>query len=276
MFGHDRVAAAAACSDHRLVQPARRHVREYGGRRGRFAVAVALTVTMCLAAATETLSAPGPRRAVRAAKRRPPAATVWAVGDAYPGPAARRLARLVRRARPHRLLYLGDVYETGTARRVRVRLRPALRVARRTHDPDDRQSRVREPRDRVRPLLVKAARPADAELADDASRRLGHPDAQLRGPARARVRSGALASASHETDGNLPPRAHPPAALQHRLARRSAGHRASLAGAAGARSAVSLGSRPRPPAPRRPQRDPADRQRCGRTPQHPGDEAQLP
>ena len=41
---------------------------------------------------------------------------VWAVGDAAtPGPAPRRLARTIRRARPDRFLYLGDVYEYGTA-----------------------------------------------------------------------------------------------------------------------------------------------------------------
>jgi hypothetical protein len=42
-------------------------------------------------------------------------AVVWAVGDAAtPGKRATELAAMVRRARPDRLLYLGDVYETGT------------------------------------------------------------------------------------------------------------------------------------------------------------------
>ncbi|HKP21625.1 MAG TPA: metallophosphoesterase, partial [Thermoleophilaceae bacterium] len=42
-------------------------------------------------------------------------AVVWAAGDvATPGPAADRIGRLVRRARPDLFLYLGDVYETGT------------------------------------------------------------------------------------------------------------------------------------------------------------------
>jgi hypothetical protein len=42
-------------------------------------------------------------------------AVIWAVGDAAtPGPAADRIASLVRRAKPDRFLYLGDVYETGT------------------------------------------------------------------------------------------------------------------------------------------------------------------
>jgi hypothetical protein len=46
----------------------------------------------------------------------PGRAVVWAVGDAaVPLPAARRLAAAIRRARPDRFLYLGDVYEYGTA-----------------------------------------------------------------------------------------------------------------------------------------------------------------
>jgi Calcineurin-like phosphoesterase len=41
---------------------------------------------------------------------------VWAVGDAAaPLPAARRVAAAIRNARPDRFLYLGDVYEYGTA-----------------------------------------------------------------------------------------------------------------------------------------------------------------
>lgn len=44
------------------------------------------------------------------------AATVWAVGDGADGSAgAKRVARLIGRGRPTRLLYLGDVYEKGTA-----------------------------------------------------------------------------------------------------------------------------------------------------------------
>jgi len=41
-------------------------------------------------------------------------ARVWAVGDADP-PESARVARLIRRADPDRILYLGDVYATGTA-----------------------------------------------------------------------------------------------------------------------------------------------------------------
>lgn len=43
------------------------------------------------------------------------AATLWAVGDGPDGgSAARRVARLIRRDKPDRVLYLGDVYESGT------------------------------------------------------------------------------------------------------------------------------------------------------------------
>jgi hypothetical protein len=41
-------------------------------------------------------------------------AELWAVGDANP-PKATRVVRLVRAADPDRIIYLGDVYETGTA-----------------------------------------------------------------------------------------------------------------------------------------------------------------
>lgn len=43
-------------------------------------------------------------------------ATIWAVGDGADGSArAKRVAELIARGRPARLLYLGDVYESGTA-----------------------------------------------------------------------------------------------------------------------------------------------------------------
>jgi hypothetical protein len=42
-------------------------------------------------------------------------AVVWAVGDAYPGAQAGQLARAVRADQPDRFLYLGDVYDSGTA-----------------------------------------------------------------------------------------------------------------------------------------------------------------
>ena len=43
-------------------------------------------------------------------------ATVWAVGDGADGDArSRKVARVIARSRPDRLLYLGDVYDKGTA-----------------------------------------------------------------------------------------------------------------------------------------------------------------
>lgn len=49
------------------------------------------------------------------ARLRAAAATVWAVGDGADGTdPARRLARRIAADRPRRVLYLGDVYETGT------------------------------------------------------------------------------------------------------------------------------------------------------------------
>jgi Calcineurin-like phosphoesterase len=52
-------------------------------------------------------------------------AVVWAIGDAAtPGPAPERLAGFVRQAKPDLFLYLGDVYETGTARDFRLHYHP--------------------------------------------------------------------------------------------------------------------------------------------------------
>lgn len=43
-------------------------------------------------------------------------ATVWAVGDGADGSvAARKVARPIRAGKPSRLLYLGDVYGSGSA-----------------------------------------------------------------------------------------------------------------------------------------------------------------
>jgi hypothetical protein len=61
--------------------------------------------------------------AVRSDSKR--SAEVWAVGDgATEGPAAGRVARMIARARPDRVLYLGDVYESGTADEYERNYRP--------------------------------------------------------------------------------------------------------------------------------------------------------
>jgi Calcineurin-like phosphoesterase len=79
----------------------------------RFAAALALiTLAGCgkePAPTIEDRAFPGP-------EVDPPRAVVWAVGDgATPGPRGPRVARRIAADRPHRVLYLGDVYEDGTA-----------------------------------------------------------------------------------------------------------------------------------------------------------------
>jgi acid phosphatase type 7 len=57
-------------------------------------------------------------------------AEIWAVGDADP-PAAGRVARVIRRADPDRILYLGDVYPRGTLADFRHWAQPWGRLVRR-------------------------------------------------------------------------------------------------------------------------------------------------
>ena len=64
----------------------------------------------------EPASSAGERRGDFPAPKATRAATIWAVGDGADGSAAaRRLAARIVAGRPDRFLYLGDVYETGTA-----------------------------------------------------------------------------------------------------------------------------------------------------------------
>jgi 3',5'-cyclic AMP phosphodiesterase CpdA len=68
----------------------------------------ALVATAGLAVAFSATADPSPAQSE--------SAVVWAVGDAATtGERADRVAALVRRAKPDRFLYLGDVYERGTA-----------------------------------------------------------------------------------------------------------------------------------------------------------------
>ena len=72
------------------------------------ATAAAVGLWVATAAGTDD-AGPG------AAQAGPERAVVWAAGDAAtPGRPADRVAALVRRGKPDRFLYLGDVYETGT------------------------------------------------------------------------------------------------------------------------------------------------------------------
>jgi hypothetical protein len=66
----------------------------------------------------------------------PTRAVIWAAGDAAtPGRPADRVAALVRRARPDRFLYLGDVYETGTRREFRRWYHPRFGILSRITAP---------------------------------------------------------------------------------------------------------------------------------------------
>jgi hypothetical protein len=87
----------------------------------RFVLAVAAAIVALAAAATVIAahrsgspSDPSANAAFPSADDQTPA-EVWAVGDGADGSdAARTLASQITRARPDRLLYLGDVYENGT------------------------------------------------------------------------------------------------------------------------------------------------------------------
>ena len=70
---------------------------------------------LALLAAALVLAGCGEREEPATPAAPPPRQGVWAVGDAaVPGDEGRPLARLVDAAGPERLLYLGDVYESGT------------------------------------------------------------------------------------------------------------------------------------------------------------------
>jgi len=94
----------------------------------RKAVAIGIALAAAAAGASAALgggrAAPGDA-AGRAAGSTATRAVVWAAGDvATPGPAADKIAALVRRGKPDRFLYLGDIYETGTARDFRLWYHP--------------------------------------------------------------------------------------------------------------------------------------------------------
>jgi hypothetical protein len=84
---------------------------------GLVVVAVAVSVAATVLAARQSAPPPDPvpNRAFPSAASDAPA-EVWAVGDGADGSeAARALADEIVRARPDRFLYLGDVYQRGTA-----------------------------------------------------------------------------------------------------------------------------------------------------------------
>jgi hypothetical protein len=85
-----------------------------------------------LAAVLVALAAAAPGAAAQTPER----AEVWAVGDAAtPNDGARRLAAHIRAQRPDRFLYLGDVYEDGTALEFRQNYDPLYGSLARITDP---------------------------------------------------------------------------------------------------------------------------------------------
>ena len=125
----------------------------------------------------------------------PERAVVWAAGDvATPGVRADRVAALVRRGEPDRFLYLGDVYETGTAKEFRRWYHPRFgRLAHITeptignHEWDNRfQGYYR--------YWYRRKGAAPAALVRDADRRLGDPQPELAGPASNRLAPAELAA----------------------------------------------------------------------------------
>jgi Calcineurin-like phosphoesterase len=80
-----------------------------------------LALVLAIVAAVVPQGGGGPAQQAAQTER----VVVWAVGDAAAQvPGARRLAAAIRRARPDRFLYLGDVYEYGTAGEFRRNYEP--------------------------------------------------------------------------------------------------------------------------------------------------------
>lgn len=93
--------------------------------------AIVAAGTAALALATRQTAPPPkpvPNDAFRSARDARAPSTVWAVGDgADGGDAAKALSRRIGAGRPDRLLYLGDVYERGTAAEFRDRFATVYR-----------------------------------------------------------------------------------------------------------------------------------------------------
>ena len=97
----------------------------------RIAAATGLLAAAALAACGGGGEASGPP--AQGAEAR---AVVWAAGDlATPGRNADLVAALVRRGDPDLFLYLGDVYETGTAAEFRAWYHPRLGSLARITEP---------------------------------------------------------------------------------------------------------------------------------------------
>jgi hypothetical protein len=95
-----------------------------------------LKLILVALAALPALSGADAKRDASAPRATHARTVVWAVGDGADGSAeSRELARYVRSKRPHRFIYLGDVYEHGDAAEFRRNYDPSYgRLARRS-DP---------------------------------------------------------------------------------------------------------------------------------------------
>ena len=107
-------------------------------------------------------------------------ATVWAVGDGDARANGRAVAARIARGRPDRFLYLGDVYEDGTAAEFRTGYARATGAwsgsPRRLGQP-----RRAEPELGLRPLLAAGARPHATGLVPLLGGRVDAAGAGLRG-----------------------------------------------------------------------------------------------
>jgi len=97
-------------------------------RRKIAGLAIALVVTAAAATAWHFLAPAPPGTGGFAFVRSVPGetATLWAVGDGDAGRASRALVDRIAAERPDRLLYLGDVYERGTADDFRKNYAPSF------------------------------------------------------------------------------------------------------------------------------------------------------
>ena len=144
-----------------------------------------------------------------------PRAVVWAVGDGADGSApARRLARMIERDEPDAVLYLGDVYPSGTAEDyernfepVYGRLASIMWPTAGNHEWGNRE---------VGYYPYWRQLPAGAALVSLRARGLGADGAELGGPARAGFEAAALARTARS------PNATPPVGLPSGTARASA------------------------------------------------------
>jgi Calcineurin-like phosphoesterase len=100
-------------------------------RRSRAAAVLAPALAACAVACggDDPPAAGAPAKQAGAAR----GVLLWAVGDGTASRQSDRLVRMIARSRPYRVLYLGDVYERGTAADYRRNFDPTFgRLARRT------------------------------------------------------------------------------------------------------------------------------------------------